>query len=295
MTPLLSRLRSGPPIVADGAWGTMLLARGLPAGHAPETWTLDHPDVLAAIAQEYLEAGAEILTTNTFGASPARLSQHHLERRLDEINRRGVEIVRDIAQGRAWISASVGPTGLLLKPLGSGDRAEVSAGFERQIAVLTAAGADVICVETMTDLEEAVLAVRAARTVAPALPVIATMTFDLTRRGAFTMMGVSVERAAAVLADAGADIVGANCGSGVDAMVEVAREFAQRTALPVAARPNAGLPERVGTEVRYLETPERFATAASALIAAGVAIVGGCCGTTPQHIRSLACAVRSGG
>jgi 5-methyltetrahydrofolate--homocysteine methyltransferase len=295
VTPFRSRLRSGPPIVADGAWGTMLLARGLPVGRAPETWTLEHPQIVADIAREYLDAGAEVLTTNTFGASAARLKQHGLEPSLDAINRRGVEILREVAQERAWISASIGPSGLLLAPIGTADPAEVADGFQRQIQALASAGADVLCIETMTDVVEAVLAVRAARAVAPALPIVATMTFDITRRGAFTVMGVSVERAAGALEEAGADLVGANCGTGIDAMVQVAREFARHTQLPISVRANAGLPHRRGTDVVYLETPDRFAAAVGDLMSAGVAIVGGCCGTTPAHIAAIAAALKKEG
>jgi 5-methyltetrahydrofolate--homocysteine methyltransferase len=287
LEPLLDRVRRGT-VIADGAWGSVLLARGLAAGRPPETWTLERPGAIAALAREYLDAGAEIVTTNTFGASPSRLRLHGLEDRLEEINRRGVEIARRAAGGRAYVSASIGPSGLLLQPLGDGDPAAIEEGFLRQIAAAAAAGTDAVCVETMTDLTEAALAIRAARSAAPGIPVIATMTFDLTPRGPHTIMGVSVAQAARGLEEAGADIVGANCGAGVDAMVEVARAFRRHTTLPIAVRPNAGLPERRGGSLVYHDTPERFASAAAALFAIGVAVLGGCCGTTPAHIRALA-------
>jgi 5-methyltetrahydrofolate--homocysteine methyltransferase len=290
----LDRVRRGP-VIGDGAWGTMLIERGLAIGRAPETWTLERPGDISALAREYVEAGAEIITTNTFGGSPTRLGQHGLGARLYDVNRRGVELARAAAGERAYVSASVGPTGLLLRPLGDADPAAVEDGYREQIRALAAGGADVICIETMTDLGEATLAVRAARAVAPALPVMATMTFDLTPRGPFTMMGVPVERAVTGLAEAGASIVGANCGNGVDAMAEVARAFRACTALPIAVRPNAGLPERRGGRLVYLESPEHFAEAAAALIDRGIAIVGGCCGTTPAHIRALSARIQRNG
>ena len=290
--PFLERVRRGP-VIADGAWGSMLIERGLAVGRAPETWTLERPDDITLLAREYVEAGAEIITTNTFGGSPIRLGQHGMADRVHDVNRRGVELARAAAAGRAYVSASVGPTGLILQPLGDADPAAVERGYREQIQALAASGADVICIETMTDIVEATLAVRAARTVAPDLPIMATMTFELTPRGPFTMMGVSVERAVTGLADAGVSVVGANCGNGVDAMAEVARAFQACTSLPIAVRPNAGLPERHGDRLVYLESPERFAAAAAALVGRGISIVGGCCGTTPAHIRALAGRVRS--
>jgi 5-methyltetrahydrofolate--homocysteine methyltransferase len=291
MQPFLSRIRERRAILGDGAWGSLLIQRGLPSGLAPEAWTLQRPDVVRAIAEEYLAAGAEILTTNTFGGSPTRLRTAGLDDRLEDINARGVELLRGVAHGRAWVSASVGPTGGLLKPLGSLDAQDAYEGFARQIRALVTAGADLICVETMTDLAEALLAVRAAKGVAPGVPVIATMTFDLTARGPFTVMGVSVEQAARELAGAGADLVGANCGNGVDQMLDVARAFVAHARVPLAFRPNAGLPVIEGGRVVYTQTPEQFAAAAAGLLQEGVAIVGGCCGTTPAHIRALATVV----
>jgi 5-methyltetrahydrofolate--homocysteine methyltransferase len=181
----------------------------------------------------------------------------------------------------------VGPSGQLLKPYGDGEPAELAAGFERQIRALAAAGPDLICVETMTDLAEAVLAVRAARAVTAGLPVMATMTFEPTPRGFFTVMGNSVEQAVAELSAAGADILGSNCGNGSDAMVELARRLRACTDHPLAIRPNAGLPEVRGTQLRYPETPEHMAANTRLLVAAGVDIVGGCCGTTPDHVRAV--------
>jgi 5-methyltetrahydrofolate--homocysteine methyltransferase len=284
--PLLARLSRGPAILGDGAWGTMLFARGLPTGDAPERVCLERPDLLTEIAGLYLEAGAEVVTTNTFGASPERLGLHGLADDLEEICRSAVSAVRRAVGERAWVSGSIGPTGVLLSPLGRLDPGVAHAGFARQAAALAAAGADLLCVETMTDLAEAELAVRAAREAAPVLPVVATMSFEATRRGFFTVMGVTPAKAAVCLAAAGASAVGANCGDG-DTMTGIAREFRAHCALPIAVRPNAGLPTLVEGALVYPESPEAMAARVPELLEAGVQILGGCCGTTPAHVRAL--------
>ncbi len=287
MRPLLERLRAGGTVVGDGGWGTELMARGLPAGVCPELWNLERPEELAAVAEAYVEAGAELVTTNTFGGSPLRLASYGLDDRTEEINRRAVEICAAAAGGSALVSASVGPTGRLLKPYGDTEPGEVRDAFARQIAALLEAGADVVCVETMIDLVEARLAVEAARSLPGRIPVIATMTFDRTPRGFFTAMGVSTEQAVEGLADAGADVVGSNCGHGIETMVEIAGDLALHSSLPLAIQSNAGLPVLRGDEIRYPEDPTFWAGRAAALVDAGVALVGGCCGTGPDHIRAL--------
>jgi 5-methyltetrahydrofolate--homocysteine methyltransferase len=287
MEDIRERLRSGGVILGDGAWGTLLMQRGLKPGEPPEALNLSRPEILEEIATLYLEAGAELITTNTFGGSPLRLRAHALEGRTEEINRRAVEAVRRAIGDRAWVSASVGPSGRLLKPYGDCTPEELYANFERQIGVLVAAGADLICVETMSDLTEAALAVRAARAIAPAIPVMATMTFEDTPRGYYTVMGVSVAKAAAGLEEAGADIVGSNCGNGIETMIGIAREFRKHARLPVAIQANAGLPVTRDGALVYPETPEFVAAKAVELLDLGVRIVGGCCGTTPDHIRAL--------
>jgi 5-methyltetrahydrofolate--homocysteine methyltransferase len=292
MRTLLDRLSLGEVVVGDGAMGTMLMARGLKPGAAPESFNLTRPEVLEDIAREYLDAGAEIVTTNTFGGSPIRLRQYGLDGQTEAINQAAVEAARRAAGDRAYVSGSVGPSGHLLKPYGDADHADIEAGFERQARALTAAGVDLICIETMTDLTEAVLAVRAARTCAPDVPVMATMTFEKTQRGFFTVMGVSIEQAVRGLSEAGADIVGSNCGNGIAVMVDIAREFRARTKRPIAIQSNAGLPEQRSGELIYPENPEFMAGKAVDLVAMGVTLVGGCCGTTPLHIRAIGDAVK---
>lgn len=292
MRPLLERLRASEVIVGDGAWGTMLMARGgLPAGAPPESINLARPELLAEIAAAYLDAGAEIITTNTFGGSAPRLRSYGLEGNAERINRAAVETVRRAVGDRAYVSASIGPSGHLIAPLGDVTAADLSEAFLAQARTLAEARVDVFCVETMTDIEEACIAVLAMKTAAPSIPVIATMTFELTRRGWFTVMGVPVERAARGLVEAGADIVGSNCGNGIEAMIPIARAFRAAATVPVAIRANAGLPEsRQGTLV-YPETPSFFAERVPALLDAGAQIVGGCCGTTPEHVRAIRAAV----
>jgi 5-methyltetrahydrofolate--homocysteine methyltransferase len=284
---LLDRLKAGDVVVGDGAWGTLLMARGLKPGEPPESINLMKGDSLEDIAHQYLAAGAEIVTTNTFGGSPARLRQYGLDGETEAINRAAVEAARRAAANRAYVSASVGPCGHVLAPYGDANPADVAAGFERQIRALFTAGVDLICIETMTDLHEATLAVRAARDAAPGVPIMATMTFELTRRGFFTVMGVSIEQAARGLADAGADIVGSNCGNGSEIMIDIARAFRASTDRPIAIQANAGLPEQQGATLVYRETPDFMAEQAGALLELGVSLIGGCCGTTPDHIRAI--------
>lgn len=292
MRPLLERLAAGEVLVGDGAWGTLLMARGLRPGEPPEAFNLARPELLEEIARQYVDAGAELVGTNTFGGSPARLARYGLAERAEEVNRAAVEASRRAAAGRAYVSASVGPSGHVLRPYGDGDPAELAAGFERQIRALAEAGADLLCVETMTDLAEAVLAVRAARAAAPHLPVIATLTFEATPRGFFTVMGNSLEQATRELTAAGAYILGSNCGNGSDVMLEVARGLRTLTDLPLAIRPNAGLPELRQGQLVFPETPQAMAESARLLARAGVGIVGGCCGTTPEHVRAVRSALR---
>jgi len=287
MRPLLERLAAGELLVGDGALGTMLLERGLAPGQPPESLTLKRPAVLEEIARLSLDAVADLLETNTFGGSPLKLALHGLEAETERVNGEAVRAVRRVAEGRAHVAASVGPSGRLPEPYGDVSRAELLASFRRQIAALVAAGADCICVETMTDLTEATLAVHAAKDVAPTIPVLATMTFDPTPRGYFTIIGVRVSAAAAGLEQAGADAIGSNCGNGVEHMIAIAREFRAASRLPVVIQPNAGLPRVVGGRTVYDETPEFLAEKARELVTLGVSIIGGCCGTTPEHVRAL--------
>lgn len=287
MRELLHRLSAGDIILADGAMGTMLMQRGWQPGDAPERTNLDRPEILVDIARLYKEAGAEILLANTFGGSPIKLAQYGLDDQTEAINTAAVEAVREVVHEDAYVGVSVGPCGELLEPYGEARADDVLAGYVRQLKAVVDVGVDLICIETMTDLTEAVLAVRAARLVAPDIPLAATMTFDETPSGYRTIMGVSVEDAARELSAAGADILGSNCGYGIEHLTGIAAEFRKHTKMPLQIRPNAGLPELKADGPVYTETPEFMAERLGRLLECGVNIVGGCCGTTPEHIVAM--------
>ncbi|MBU0639579.1 MAG: homocysteine S-methyltransferase family protein [Planctomycetes bacterium] len=287
MKQLLERLRAGEVLVADGAMGTMLMQSGLDVGKCPEAANLSNQQVLEDIARAYLAAGAEIIQTNTFGASPAKLALYGLAEQADEINRTAVQAVRAAVGRHTYVSGSCGPSGRILKPYGDAEPAQLYDSFHVQMEALIGAGVDLICVETMVALEEAVLAIKAAKDVSRATPVMATMTFDRTPRGFFTIMGVSIAQAAQGIEAAGADIVGSNCGNGSANMVAVAREFRAHSSQPLLIQSNAGLPETKDGQTVYRETPEFMAEKAREMVAAGVSIIGGCCGTTPEHISAI--------
>lgn len=279
--------------MVDGAMGTLLLERGLGPGEPPESITLSRPEVLEEVARLYVDAGADIVETNTFGASPLRLAHAGLDDRIEQLNREAVRAARSAAGDRAYVAASVGPSGALLQPMGDATPEQLYDGFRRQLEYLIGAGVDCVIVETMIDLTEAQLAVRAAKEMSPGTPVMATMTFDATPRGFYTIMGVSVEAAAAGLREAGADAVGSNCGTGIEEMIGVAKEFGRCTDPPMIIQPNAGLPQAEAGRVVYGDTPHYMAEKAGELLAMGVSVIGGCCGTTPEHIAAIRAMVDS--
>jgi len=291
MIPLAERLKQPKALVADGAMGTMLFQRGLKQGECPEKFNLERPDVLEEIAREYLDAGADVVQTNTFGASPLKLAPSGLDGKTEEINAGAVRAVRRAVSGRAYISASCGPSGRLLEPYGDIGADIMSESYARQAKVLIGEGVDAVCVETMTDLNEALIAVHAVRSVSSAIPVFATMTFDATPRGFFTVMGTSVEQAVKKLTEAGADVIGTNCGNGIVNMVAIAEEMRKFTSLPLIVQSNAGIPVLKNGVLSYPETPEFMARHVRELLNLGVRIVGGCCGTTPAHIEKIRRAV----
>ena len=276
-------------LIADGATGSQLTERGLPPGCAPEQWNLEKPEVVGDIARAYVEAGADIISTNTFGGSGFKLAGAGLADKVELVNRCGVELSVKAAAGKALVFASVGPTGLFLEPVGDAKVADVTACFAEQIRAIVSAGADGVCIETMTDLAEACAALAAARANCD-LPVVVSMTYDKVQTGYATMMGVKPDRAAADLQAAGADIVGANCGAGIEQIIEITRITSQATDLPIWAKPNAGLPELVDGKTVFRQGPAEMAGHFAELVAAGAVIIGGCCGTTPEHIRLLVAA-----
>jgi 5-methyltetrahydrofolate--homocysteine methyltransferase len=281
-----SRLEKKRVLIADGGWGTELQKRGLPPGEPPEVWNIGRPEEVGAVALSYVEAGADIILSNTFGGSSLKLAKVHLEDKLIEINRQGATISKKAAGDRALVFASIGPSGEFMAPVGAVSEEDMMKGFAEQAKALAEGGADGIVVETMMDLAEARAALLAARQ-STSLPVAVTMTFDKGPKGFATMMGIRPEQAVAELEKAGADIVGANCGAGIDQMIDLMKLMRSATALPLWCKPNAGLPELIDGKTVYRETPEMMASKLRALVQAGANIVGGCCGTTPTHIRAF--------
>lgn len=269
-------------LITDGAWGTELQARGLPAGTIPDLWNLTHPDRVEEVARAYAEAGSEVILTNTFRANSVAMSGVS-QADLDAINRAGVALSRQAA-GPAKVVASIGPTGKILSA-GEIPVQNVSEAFRAQAHSLAAAGADALLVETMSDVEEARLAVDAARQTG--LPVIVSFAFDSSKNKDRTMTGATPEAVAVAMTDAGASAVGANCGLGVERVVPICKRFREATSLPIWIKPNAGLPVAEGGSLHYNTSAEFFASHLSLLREAGASFVGACCGSTPEFIRAL--------
>ncbi|MEN6451258.1 MAG: homocysteine S-methyltransferase family protein [Thermoguttaceae bacterium] len=285
MHPTIAKLISGGPVVTDGAWGTQLQERGLPVGACPDAWNLSEPAKVEEVARAYVEAGSQVILTNTFGANRFALARVGLADRVAEINRRGVEISRRAAAGRAAVFASMGPSGVMLV-LGQVPADELKAAFAEQAQAMAVAGADGIVIETMSDPAEAALAVAAGHETG--LPVVACMTFSSGAKQDRTMMGTTPEQAAEQLSAAGADVIGSNCGQGVAKMVEICRRLRAATDRPIWIKANAGLPEIIDGQTVYRQTPAEFAAYVPQLLAAGAQFLGGCCGTTPAFIRAVA-------
>jgi 5-methyltetrahydrofolate--homocysteine methyltransferase len=290
MTSWQELVDKGTTVVADGAMGTMLMQNGLEFGDPPEVWNLEHPEIIRRVQRGYLDAGSQILLTNTFGGNRLRLELHGREDRVDQLNRTAAVLARveaDAADHPAIVAGDIGPSGQIMAAIGGTLTPELAREvFAEQARGLAAAGVDVMWIETMSDLSEAVAAIQGARDAAPGVPVIATMSFDT--RG-HTMMGVSPEKAAAALLEAGAAAVGGNCGNGPDELIPVLERM--RAAFPDAtlvAKANVGQPTLVGMSVSYETTPEMMADFARRFREAGANVVGACCGSTPPHLRAMA-------
>jgi len=281
---LIGDLTAAGPVLTDGAWGTEMQARGLAAGETPDFWNLSHPDHVEEVARAYVTAGSQVVLTNTFRANRIALARHVDVERIAEVNRAGVEISRRAAGDQARVFASIGPCGKLLMT-GEVDEAALRAAFAEQAQALAAGGADAIVIETMSDLAEAGIAVEAAK--ATGLPVVACMVFDSGKNRDRTMMGVTPTQAAEELARAGADAIGANCGTGIEDYIPICASLAAATPLPIWIKPNAGLPELDNGEVVYRTSPSEFAANVPKLLEAGARFVGGCCGTSPRFIEAM--------
>lgn len=289
MSKLHDLLNAQPVILADGAMGTMLFAAGLESGASPELWNVNYPERVGAVHRAYVEAGAQLILTNTFGGTRFRLAMHGLESRVRELNVAAAQIARRAVEGAphtVLVGGDIGPTGQLLEPLGTLAFEDAVQGFAEQAAALRDGGVDYFQVETMSDLREVEAAIQGIRSVSD-LPVVATLSFDTNRR---TMMGIRPADAAKRLPELGADVIGANCGSGVDDLLWVIEQM--HAAAPGAiliAKSNAGVPEyKAGGGLTYSGTPEVMAGYAATARNLGARIIGACCGSTPTHIRAMA-------
>lgn len=290
-TLLADRFGTHSPVLVDGGMGTLLQDRGLDDGGAGELWNADRPDEIRGCHQAYAEAGARLLTTNTFGGTRPRLQMHGLEDRVHELNRAAAALAREVADVHGiLVAGDLGPTGELMEPLGTMSAADAQAIFEEQLRGLAEGGIDLVLVETMSDLGEVRAAVSAARSVVPALPVVATLSFDTNLR---TMMGVRPADAVTALAAEGVDAVGANCGRGPAEMATIAAQLAEARpeGLLLVAQSNAGLPQVVGDHFEYDATPSDMAEHARELHKLGIDLIGGCCGSTPAHLAAMSDAV----
>ena len=292
MKTIVETVKSGVVLVSDGAWGTFLHKKGLEPGQCPELWCITRKRDVLDIAQSYVNAGADMIESNSFGANRFKLMHYGLEGRAKEMNRAAAAISREAAGPNRHVIASMGPTGKILM-MGDVAEEEIYGAFREQALALEEGGADACCIETMTAIDEACIAVKAARENTK-LEVVCTFTFDKTIDATFrTMMGVSPAEMASALVKAGAHIFGTNCGNGMAQMIEIVREIrATDKTTPVLVHVNAGLPQNRDDGIFFPETPAMMAEMVPEIIAAGANIIGGCCGTTPEHIAAIVRAVK---
>ncbi len=288
MSSFLERLSRGP-VLCDGAMGTLLYAKGVFINRCYDELNVSQPDMVGAIHADYAKAGADVLETNTFGANHYRLLRHGFETRVREINRAGVQLARAAAGADVLVAGSVGPLGIRIEPLGKIAREEARAAFREQIEVLAAEGVDLILLETFGSIDELHQAVLASREAAPELPIVAQVTID---DDGNALDGTEPEVFGRRLTDFGVDVVGCNCSIGPAAMLDTMERLRRVTSLPLAAQPNAGMPRSVEGRNIYLCSPEYMAEYARRFVASGVSLVGGCCGTTPEHIKAMKLALR---
>ena len=285
MHALISDLIAKGPVVTDGAWGTEIQKRGLKTGENPESWNFSHPELVGEVPKLYVDAGSQIILTNTFGANKFIQEKYGLGDQITALNKTGVEISKRAAGDKACVFASIGPSGKMLI-LEEVSEADLQRAFEEQAGAISEAGADGIVIETMTDINEALIAINAARQTG--LPVVASMVFGAGKNKDRTMMGATPEEVAEKLAEAGADVIGANCGQGIEGFIPVCRRMKNITDLPLWMKPNAGLPEVVDGKTVYNSTAQDFAEAVPKLVEAGACFIGGCCGTDPEFIKRIA-------
>lgn len=286
MKSILEELKTGKVLLSDGAMGTELQRKGLPSGGCPEEFNVSHPEIVTEIHQSYIDAGSDIIQTNTFGANRARLKLHGFNDRVKELCTAAVNNIKKCGNDRIYIAGSIGPTGEILEPLGEMKLSDAYEIFAEQAKALAKAGVNVIFIETMMAAEEIEIAIKAVKENAK-LPVCGSMTFELGKAGLRTMWGVDVPQAVKKITDAGADIIGSNCGKGFDEMIQIITEMRPLTNKPILAQSNAGIPEWIHGISVYHETPEMITEKVNKLLDLGVNIIGGCCGTGPEHIRKM--------
>ncbi len=287
MRKLLEELHRGRILLCNGAMGTQLHWRSLPLRTSPESWNLTHPEDVQAVSAAYIEAGSDIVETNTLGATRLRLAHYGLADQVTEINLQSAQLARIAAGSNHYVFGSVGPTGEVMRPHGSPREKDLIAAFVEQIKALAKGGVDALCIETQISLDEAVAAIKAAKDNTN-LPVVVTLTFNKTAAGEFrTMMGESPEQMVEKTTAAGADILGSNCGQGPEPMLELCSKIRPLTDLPLMFQPNAGLPAFENGQAVFKATPEEMANIAAIFRVVGANIIGGCCGTTPVHIEAM--------
>jgi len=291
MHAFIANLIRRGPVLTDGSWGTQIIKRGLKPSESPDSWNLTHANVLGEVAAEYVKAGSRVILTNTFGANRFVLKKFGLADKAGVINRKGVEISKWAAGEKAYVFASMGPSGKLLaaKQVTEDD---LQKAFEEQASAMLDGRPDAIVVETMMDLNEAAIASKAAK--GTGLPVITCLVFDSGKEKDRTMMGNTPEQAVEVLSKIGVDAIGANCGQGIEGFIPICRRMRAATDLPIWMKPNAGLPERIDGRIVYKTTAQEFAGFVPELIKAGANFIGGCCGTDQSFIREIGRALRKG-
>ena len=296
MKSILERLNNGEILISDGAMGTFLQAKGLQPGECPEAWCISNPEAVKDIAQAYIDAGSDLVETNSFGGTSYKLKEFGLEDKVAEFNKAAAKLAKEAIGDKGYVAASVGPTGQIVEDEGGMVTPEqLYESFKEQVIALEEGGADALCLETMSSITEAVAAIKASKENTK-LPIICTFTFEPGARGFRTMMGIDPATSAKAAVEAGADIVGANCGNGIDNMIEITKQI--RAAVPntpILVHANAGMPVFEDGKTIFKDSPEQMASKVAELVAAGASIIGGCCGTTPAHIKAMGDAAKGGG